>query len=92
MHLLRGLAKEMAVCGKQGLVFSAAAVSDFYIPYDSMAEHKIQSSDGPLQLQLTTVPKMLKPLTKEWCPNAFVITFKVGKTQRDCFFFFITPC
>ena len=54
------------------------AVSDFYIPFNEMSEHKIQSSREPLVLTLKPVPKMLKPLVSDWCPNAFVISFKVN--------------
>jgi len=41
-------------------------------------EHKIQSSDGPLNVQLQLVPKMLRPLVFKWTPQAFIISFKVG--------------
>ncbi len=32
------------------MFYLAAAVSDFYIPAYEMPEHKIQSSNGPLQV------------------------------------------
>nr|KAG5701534.1 hypothetical protein BaRGS_024784 [Batillaria attramentaria] len=59
------------------MLYLAAAVSDFYIPSNMMPEHKIQSSNGPLQLSLQLVPKMLTPLVKDWTPQAFVISFKL---------------
>ena len=34
------------------LLYLAAAVSDFYIPAQQLPEHKIQSSEGPPQVQL----------------------------------------
>mmetsp|Transcript_780 Transcript_780/g.1539 ORF Transcript_780/g.1539 Transcript_780/m.1539 type:complete len:564 (+) Transcript_780:211-1902(+) len=37
------------ICGTLGLVYLAAAVSDFYIPKDKRAIHKIQSRDYGLQ-------------------------------------------
>lgn len=40
-------------------------------------EHKIQSEDGPLVMELAKVPKVLSPLVKDWAPKAFVISFKV---------------
>ncbi|KAI9712920.1 MAG: hypothetical protein M1828_001516 [Chrysothrix sp. TS-e1954] len=52
---LRALAVEMGEVGRGGVFFLAAAVSDFFVPRDRMAEHKIQSSadeqrhDGPPQ-------------------------------------------
>lgn len=42
---LRSLAKLMKPLGSKALFYLAAAVSDFFIPRDRMAEHKIQSSE-----------------------------------------------
>jgi len=44
---------------------------------DFQVEHKIQSSDGPPNVPLQLVPKMLKPLVFEWTPQAFIVSFKV---------------
>lgn len=44
---LRMLAKCMNPLGPKALFYLAAAVSDFFIPRDRMAEHKIQSSEIP---------------------------------------------
>ncbi|XP_048332583.2 phosphopantothenate--cysteine ligase 2 isoform X3 [Ziziphus jujuba] len=41
------------------------------------AEHKIQSSSGPLDMQLNQVPKMLLVLRKDWTPMAFCVSFKL---------------
>lgn len=38
------------VLGSLAMFYLAAAVSDFYIPASEMPEHKIQSSNGPLQV------------------------------------------
>jgi phosphopantothenate-cysteine ligase len=42
-----------------------------------MALHKIQSSTEGLSLQLANVPKTLRTLVSEWCPAAFVVSFKL---------------
>jgi phosphopantothenate-cysteine ligase len=42
---LRQIAQLMRPLGPKGLFYLAAAVSDFFVPKDRMAEHKIQSSD-----------------------------------------------
>lgn len=42
---LRSLAKLMHPLGSKAMFYLAAAVSDFFIPRDRMAEHKIQSSE-----------------------------------------------
>lgn len=44
---LRALANIMRPLGSNALFYLAAAVSDFFIPRDRMAEHKIQSSEIP---------------------------------------------
>ncbi|EED88120.1 predicted protein, partial [Thalassiosira pseudonana CCMP1335] len=70
-------------CGALGLVYLAAAVSDFYIPTEKRALHKIQKntaqlgSNNTLTLTLYPVPKVIPKLREEWCPNAFVISFKL---------------
>lgn len=38
--------------GSKAMFYLAAAVSDFYIPASEMPEHKIQSSNGPLQVSV----------------------------------------
>jgi len=64
-------------CGRQALLYLAAAVSDFYIPDERLPAHKIQSNDGPLSLNLGLVPKMLQPLVHDIVPNAYVVSFKL---------------
>ncbi|EDO44150.1 predicted protein [Nematostella vectensis] len=76
LFLLRTMAEVLGTMGPQIMFYLAAAVSDFYIPSDSMAEHKI-SSEGPLELNMQQVPKMLSPLVKLWARNAFVVSFKL---------------
>ena len=46
LHELRELARLMRPLGRNGLLYLAAAVSDFFVPADRMAEHKIQSTDA----------------------------------------------
>ncbi|XP_075967299.1 phosphopantothenate--cysteine ligase [Anarhichas minor] len=77
LHLLKAAAKALSTIGSEAMFYLAAAVSDFYIPASEMPEHKIQSSNGPLQLSLNMVPKILSPLVKDWAPRAFVISFKL---------------
>ena len=62
---------------KNCLIYLAAAVSDFYLPLNEMSEHKIQSNDENLVLNLRPVPKLVGRLKSEWCPKAYVVTFKL---------------
>ena len=63
--------------GSRAVFYLAAAVSDFCIPEDKMAEHKIQSRDiGTLKIELEPVPKMLGVI-KENNPKAVAISFKL---------------
>ncbi|KAM3878546.1 phosphopantothenate--cysteine ligase [Diretmus argenteus] len=77
LHLLKAAAQALNTIGSKAMFYLAAAVSDFYIPASEMPEHKIQSSNGPLQISMKMVPKILSPLVKDWAPQAFVISFKL---------------
>ncbi|KAI0172866.1 DNA/pantothenate metabolism flavoprotein [Hypoxylon sp. FL1284] len=61
LHELRAVAQLMRPLGPNGLLYLAAAVSDFFVPADRMAEHKIQSTDATDMLKQqqgpTTVTK-----------------------------------
>ncbi|KAM5346931.1 hypothetical protein ACJ41O_009936 [Fusarium nematophilum] len=46
LHELREIARLMRPLGPRGLLYLAAAVSDFFVPPDRMAEHKIQSTNA----------------------------------------------
>ncbi|ESP02885.1 hypothetical protein LOTGIDRAFT_110784 [Lottia gigantea] len=82
LHILKAACEKLNTVGDKAMLYLAAAVSDFYIPKADMSEHKIQSSNGPLELKLQLVPKMLEPLVKDWVPSAFIISFKL-ETDKD---------
>lgn len=76
-------------CQSLAMLYLAAAVSDFYVPKDQRAVHKIQSSssgsssssngessDG-LTLTLAPVPKTVGLLREDWAPAAFCCSFKL---------------
>ena len=44
LHELRAIARLMQPLGPDGLLYLAAAASDFFLPQDRMSEHKIQST------------------------------------------------
>jgi phosphopantothenate---cysteine ligase (ATP) len=85
---LEDLSKAVASSGMEAVFYLAAAVSDFYLPVDKIATHKIQSrSDAvvvndlmiegdPLTITLDPVPKLLG-MIKVWCPTALAISFKL---------------
>lgn len=77
MILLKHISIACQPLDRQLMMYSAAAVSDFYIPANEMTVHKIQSSEGSPQLPLTNTPKMLLLVTKEWIPQAYIISFKL---------------
>ncbi|KAI1114046.1 DNA/pantothenate metabolism flavoprotein [Nemania sp. NC0429] len=51
LHELRAVAQLMRPLGPNGLLYLAAAVSDFFVPPNRMSEHKIQSTNATDQLQ-----------------------------------------
>jgi len=77
LWLLRSVAKEMNILGRNAMYYLAAAVSDFYLPLDKMSEHKIQSGKGSLVLEMDQVPKILKSMVDEWTPHGFLVSFKL---------------
>ncbi|XP_059078638.1 uncharacterized protein LOC131877088 isoform X6 [Tigriopus californicus] len=77
LWMLRVCCEAFKPLGSKVIIYLAAAVSDFYIPNYEMAEHKLQSSEGAPDIQLKMVPKMLKPLVRDWVPDAFVASFKL---------------
>ncbi|KAI0388666.1 DNA/pantothenate metabolism flavoprotein [Xylariaceae sp. FL0594] len=46
LHELRAVAQLMRPLGPNGLLYLAAAVSDFFVPPERMSEHKIQSTNA----------------------------------------------
>ncbi|KAF3337626.1 phosphopantothenate--cysteine ligase 2 [Carex littledalei] len=82
LQILQLVATSINCFGCHSMFYLAAAVSDFYVPWESMAEHKIQSASGPLDMRLNQVPKMLSVLRKEWAPAAFCVSFKL-ETDPD---------
>ncbi|KAI4969479.1 hypothetical protein ZWY2020_000393 [Hordeum vulgare] len=82
LQLLQLVSTAMNCLERHGMFYFAAAVSDFYVPWESMAKHKIQSAGGPLNMQLNQVPKMLFILRNHWAPSAFCVSFKL-ETDPD---------
>ncbi|GAA5975845.1 hypothetical protein JCM10908_005299 [Rhodotorula pacifica] len=82
---LRGISRVMGqtkdrqgnALGRRGMYYLAAAVSDFFIPYTKMSEHKIQSGKGSLVIEMDQVPKVLKTMVDEWANEGFVVSFKL---------------
>lgn len=73
LHSLKAVALALTPAGPRAMLYLAAAVSDFYIPPEKMATHKIQSSIGCLDIHLDGVPKLLGMLvsyhaTSKYCP------------------------
>ncbi|XP_021639298.1 phosphopantothenate--cysteine ligase 1 isoform X2 [Hevea brasiliensis] len=82
LQILQMIAISMRNLGPHAMFYLAAAVSDFYVPWKDMAEHKIQSASGPLDMRLVQAPKMLSVLRKEWAPMAFCISFKLETDSK----------
>ena len=77
LNLLIDICKLLNPFKTNAILLLAAAVSDFYLPTDLMAEHKIQSGNGNLELCLKPVPKLIKFIKKSICPDAFLVSFKL---------------
>ncbi|KAH7433658.1 hypothetical protein KP509_07G079600 [Ceratopteris richardii] len=81
LQILQIIATAAHSLQRLAMFYLAAAVSDFYVPWESMGEHKIQSAGGSLAMQLAGVPKMISVLREGWAPNAFCVSFKLETDQ-----------
>lgn len=63
LYELRSIARLMRPLGPTGLLYLAAAVSDFFVPSDRMAEHKIQSTDAADKVKLGSASDPSAPAT-----------------------------
>eukprot|EP00756_Hemistasia_phaeocysticola_P028950 Hpha_TRINITY_DN16202_c0_g1::TRINITY_DN16202_c0_g1_i1::g.11302::m.11302/K01922/PPCS, COAB; phosphopantothenate---cysteine ligase (ATP) len=65
-------------------VYLAAAVSDFYMPWERLSAHKMQSRDGgnTLSLDFAKTPKMLGCIAGAWLRGCFMVSFKL-ETDKD---------
>lgn len=82
---LRAIAQVMDTLGHAALFYLAAAVSDFFVPFSRMPEHKIQAQEhesGKLVVNLDPVPKFLRRLVDSWAPGAMIASFKL-ETDKD---------
>ncbi|XP_028798694.1 phosphopantothenate--cysteine ligase 2-like, partial [Neltuma alba] len=77
VQMLQMTAMSMRRLGPRAMFYLSAAVSDYYVPWKDMVEHKIQSGSYLLDVKLVQVPKMLSVLREEWAPSAFCISFKL---------------
>ncbi|KAF7289875.1 Phosphopantothenate--cysteine ligase CAB2 [Mycena indigotica] len=77
LWLLRAVSQEMSILGRRAMYYLAAAVSDFFLPRQKMAEHKIQSGKGSLHIEMDQVPKILKPMVEEWTRDGYIVSFKL---------------
>ncbi|WRT68441.1 uncharacterized protein IL334_005417 [Kwoniella shivajii] len=77
LWLLKAVTASMASLGRRGMYYLAAAVSDFFLPEEKVAEHKIQSNKGTLSLEMDQVPKVMRPLVQEWTPEGYIVSFKL---------------
>ena len=79
------------------MVYLAAAVSDFYVPWEGTdAQDQVErlaagpsnllkidaTDDGGVVIRLSQTPKMLGHVRSAWCLNAFVVGFKL-ETDPD---------
>jgi phosphopantothenate---cysteine ligase (ATP) len=80
---LRRIAVMTANINSSTMFVLAAAVSDFYVPEETLSVHKIQSAGTGLTLDLKPVPKCLGLLVSDWAAkDALVVSFKVSEIQR----------
>ena len=85
LHYLRLISEKLNERRKQVIIVHAAAVSDFYVPWNELPTHKIQSNalemSGNLFANFSSTPKMLRMCRDIWAPEAFCVSFKLETDQ-----------
>eukprot|EP00656_Telonema_subtile_P042739 TRINITY_DN4859_c0_g2_i2.p1 TRINITY_DN4859_c0_g2~~TRINITY_DN4859_c0_g2_i2.p1 ORF type:complete len:240 (+),score=90.25 TRINITY_DN4859_c0_g2_i2:73-792(+) len=81
LYLLRSSCMAGRSAGRNVCLYLAAAVSDFFVAAANMPEHKMQSSEGPPEIVLSSTPKMLACIKQEWAPESFLVSFKLETDQ-----------
>ncbi|XDG07871.1 hypothetical protein ABKA04_007486 [Annulohypoxylon sp. FPYF3050] len=87
LHELRAVAQLMRPLGPNGLLYLAAAVSDFFVPPERMSEHKIQSTNATDSLKKqgqTTTSKEPReaPLQEEEAFDNFDSSPAIPRSKR----------
>lgn len=80
LHELREIARLMRPLGASGLLYLAAAVSDFFVPPDRMAEHKIQSTNAVAST--TNIAAAFRPSEDEETFDNFDSSPAVPRSKR----------
>jgi len=76
LSLLEATVNALIPVQSRVLFYSAAAVSDYFLPESLLSPHKISSEQASLDLHLVSTPKKLG-LIKQLCPQAYVVSFKL---------------
>ena len=87
-YLCLEICKQLKQVSARSILYMASAVSDFYIPFKQLVTDKIQSSGGPLTLQLSQTPKMLGYFKYLCGDNCLLVSFKL-ETKKDTEFLFM---
>lgn len=84
LYALRAASLAVARFPRRPLIVLAAAVSDYYIPREHLAQHKLSgaAADGTISLTFHQVPKVLGMVREAWCPTAAIVSFKL-ETDPD---------
>ena len=84
---LYSIIEKMSILKKNGIVYLASAISDFYIPEDKLSEHKIQSRNEigesleTLDITLYPAPKRIYTIKESLYKDCFLVTFKLETDQ-----------
>ncbi|KAE8443555.1 hypothetical protein EG329_001717 [Mollisiaceae sp. DMI_Dod_QoI] len=82
LFILRAIAQLMRPLGPNGLLYLAAAVSDFFVPPERMVEHKIQSTNAGDQIAEKESMKSEEQSEEEEAFDNFDSSPKVPRSKR----------
>ncbi|TMW63354.1 hypothetical protein Poli38472_002295 [Pythium oligandrum] len=74
LHLLRLTTKAINVVKSRAIAILAASVMDFHVPLPDIDAPR--KKDSNFSVSFVRVPNLIRKIRKEWCPKAFLVTFK----------------
>ncbi len=79
LYLLREASRAAAPLGHRALLFLAAGLSKMFIPRQDLTPPSAAILDqGKEALKLSPVPHVLRAARQSWCPQAFLVAFKLA--------------
>jgi len=79
LFILRLAAEALCIAGNRGMLFLASGVLKHYVPYEELRPFSV--ADDAESQQFHRVPHLMLKIRREWCPKAYVVSFKLAENS-----------